>query len=488
MTAKQISLTNVLKPANTAISAKADTNTNISTEFFKQHLNAKLDTLISNENTKDSHDRQAERNKSTDRKDRTERSERELSRRDDRYEQNNDNRADKTEHQPDRKTSANNEERSTNDDQYNDTNNDETNANNKATSSDENLNEEGQSSSKEETQQTQAIDLNLVEEAALKSNEEVADSVAALTQTLSTDINKQKDATNIIASKGEITNLGSLENKVGADGLGKQGLGNQNNGLQSASQKFGEALESTLGTDASENTDGGEKGQQDTEKLNQLAKLASKGKEAANSIAAQNVTPNNAILTNQLATNPALQLASGSTKDLQLIQTSTKESGDLSGVITNNIDTKSGLPTNQVRSAGHTSPTQAIAVQIAQKAQNGIKQFDIRLNPPELGRVDVRLEFGKDGQISTHLIVERPETLDMLSKDARQLTKALSEAGVNVENDGLSFSLKDQDENTKEQNENKLVQTEQQSETIAETENNETIRHITLSDGLDISV
>ena len=108
------------------------------------------------------------------------------------------------------------------------------------------------------------------------------------------------------------------------------------------------------------------------------------------------------------------------------------------------VEGKGTPSTNSLRGPAYTNPTQSIALSIAQKAQNGVQQFEIRLNPPELGRVDVRLEFGKDGHVTTHLIVERPETLEMLNKDSRQLTKALEEAGVNLDNDGLSFSLKDQ--------------------------------------------
>src|SRR5690606_7301325 len=40
-----------------------------------------------------------------------------------------------------------------------------------------------------------------------------------------------------------------------------------------------------------------------------------------------------------------------------------------------------------------------IAVEIARSIQNGISRFEIRLNPPELGRVDVRLEMDQSGNV-----------------------------------------------------------------------------------------
>ncbi len=88
-------------------------------------------------------------------------------------------------------------------------------------------------------------------------------------------------------------------------------------------------------------------------------------------------------------------------------------------------------------------PVNALAVHIAAQAQNGVKRFEIRLDPPELGRIDVRLDVGRDGQVTTHLVVERAETLDMLQRDARTLEKALNDAGLKTSDDSLTFSLKD---------------------------------------------
>lgn len=89
-------------------------------------------------------------------------------------------------------------------------------------------------------------------------------------------------------------------------------------------------------------------------------------------------------------------------------------------------------------------PVQGLAVHIAQQAQNGARRFDIRMDPPELGRIEVRLDVARDGQVTTHLVVERSETLDLLQRDARSLERALQDAGLNTSEDGMKFSLKDQ--------------------------------------------
>ncbi|MFC6740326.1 flagellar hook-length control protein FliK [Methylobacterium tardum] len=60
-----------------------------------------------------------------------------------------------------------------------------------------------------------------------------------------------------------------------------------------------------------------------------------------------------------------------------------------------------------------------------------IEEFQIRLDPVELGRIDVKLEIDKArGTVTTHLVVDRPETLAMLQRDAGQLQQALSQAGL----------------------------------------------------------
>lgn len=89
----------------------------------------------------------------------------------------------------------------------------------------------------------------------------------------------------------------------------------------------------------------------------------------------------------------------------------------------------------------------AIGVEIASRAKEGMRRFDIRLDPPELGRIDVRLEVDNHGKASTRLIVERPETLDLLQRDARNLERALQSAGLQTEDGSLQFSLQDHGQN-----------------------------------------
>jgi chemotaxis protein MotD len=89
-------------------------------------------------------------------------------------------------------------------------------------------------------------------------------------------------------------------------------------------------------------------------------------------------------------------------------------------------------------------PVSGLAMEIAASARSGKSRFEIRLDPAELGRIDVRIDVDRHGQVTSHLTVERPETLSMLRQDANQLQRALDNAGLSTGNSGLQFSLRDQ--------------------------------------------
>jgi len=89
-------------------------------------------------------------------------------------------------------------------------------------------------------------------------------------------------------------------------------------------------------------------------------------------------------------------------------------------------------------------PLSGLAVEIAASVHSGKTRFDVRLDPADLGRIDVRIDVDRNGQVTSHLRVEKPETLSMLQQDAPQLRQALDDAGLKTGNGGLQFSLRDQ--------------------------------------------
>jgi hypothetical protein len=94
--------------------------------------------------------------------------------------------------------------------------------------------------------------------------------------------------------------------------------------------------------------------------------------------------------------------------------------------------------------ASATQTTQMIAMHIQRNANAGIDTFTMQLEPAELGRLEVRMRFGRDGGIRAHLIADKPETLSMLQNDSAQLHRILQQAGLDADDGSLSFDLRHQ--------------------------------------------
>jgi len=77
-------------------------------------------------------------------------------------------------------------------------------------------------------------------------------------------------------------------------------------------------------------------------------------------------------------------------------------------------------------------------MEIAASAKSGKTSFEIRLDPADLGRIDVRIDVDRNGQVKSHLTVEKPETLSMLRQDAPQLQRALDDAGFKTDGSGCN--------------------------------------------------
>lgn len=93
---------------------------------------------------------------------------------------------------------------------------------------------------------------------------------------------------------------------------------------------------------------------------------------------------------------------------------------------------------------GKPIPPAAVPVEIGLRALQGLKEFQIRLDPAELGRVEVRLEIGDDKSVTARVVVDRVETLHLLQRDAKTLERAFEQAGLKPSDGGVDISLRDQ--------------------------------------------
>lgn len=86
--------------------------------------------------------------------------------------------------------------------------------------------------------------------------------------------------------------------------------------------------------------------------------------------------------------------------------------------------------------------TQAVAASISKAAADGEdKNFTLKLDPPELGRVEVKMSIDKHNKVKAHLVIEKPETFMMLQRDAHVLERSLQGIGMETGDGGLSFEL-----------------------------------------------
>lgn len=97
----------------------------------------------------------------------------------------------------------------------------------------------------------------------------------------------------------------------------------------------------------------------------------------------------------------------------------------------------------QATAEGQPTPLHVLPIEIGLRALAGARQFDIRLDPGELGRVDVNLSISDNGDVSAKMVVDRVETLHLLQRDARTLERAFEQAGLKPSDTGVEITLRD---------------------------------------------
>ncbi len=93
--------------------------------------------------------------------------------------------------------------------------------------------------------------------------------------------------------------------------------------------------------------------------------------------------------------------------------------------------------------SGVQTASQVIAASIFRSAQGGeARTMTLQLDPPELGRVAIKMEMDRNRAMKTVLTIEKPETHSLLQRDAHMLERALQNAGIDTSGgESLSFEL-----------------------------------------------
>lgn len=93
--------------------------------------------------------------------------------------------------------------------------------------------------------------------------------------------------------------------------------------------------------------------------------------------------------------------------------------------------------------AARAAPAAAqVAREIVRRFDGENTKFELRLDPPELGRVEVRLEVSRDHKVTAVVSADSPQALTELARQARELTQQLQSAGLELSDNGLTFDLR----------------------------------------------
>ncbi|MBT8472513.1 MAG: flagellar hook-length control protein FliK [Marinicaulis sp.] len=80
---------------------------------------------------------------------------------------------------------------------------------------------------------------------------------------------------------------------------------------------------------------------------------------------------------------------------------------------------------------------------IARRLDSGASVFELRLDPPSLGRVEAQMKVADDGETKLSLKFDNQTALDMFSRDETDLRQSLADAGFALGRDRLELILKE---------------------------------------------
>lgn len=136
------------------------------------------------------------------------------------------------------------------------------------------------------------------------------------------------------------------------------------------------------------------------------------------------------------------------------------------------------------------SPAEQVQVQFRKLQSDGSSKIEIKLEPVELGKVEIKLHVSSDGKTGVHVTTDTRAALEALQRDVRGLERALADAGLKTDSGSLNFSLRgeQQDQQAKRYNNpyGKKSEPEEELEPIGAVVS-QTLS-VTVDNSLDISI
>lgn len=92
-----------------------------------------------------------------------------------------------------------------------------------------------------------------------------------------------------------------------------------------------------------------------------------------------------------------------------------------------------------------------VAFTVKTALRDGSSKIHIQLDPQELGKLDIELHVSAGGKTGVVITADQKNTLELLQKDMRGLEQALADAGLKADSGSLSFNLRGQQQDGREQ-------------------------------------
>lgn len=80
-----------------------------------------------------------------------------------------------------------------------------------------------------------------------------------------------------------------------------------------------------------------------------------------------------------------------------------------------------------------------MGIQIARRVASGGDELVIRLDPAELGRINIRMSVNEQGQLRAIVAADAPSVVEAIRSDISELSRALEQAGVRTDSQSFRF-------------------------------------------------
>jgi flagellar hook-length control protein FliK len=120
--------------------------------------------------------------------------------------------------------------------------------------------------------------------------------------------------------------------------------------------------------------------------------------------------------------------------------TSTSTSTPTADALTGRTQTADAPKANPALATASPTVVQ-VYTRMVERMDGRAQRFEIRLDPAELGRVDIRIEVGADHKVHAVLAAHDSAALSDLMRGQRTLERALQDAGIDLADGGLQFEM-----------------------------------------------